>query len=75
MSESGVIPRHEDRQRRMRFLGAVETDDGMLGVEVHGDVIRISGDIELAREQQEDFAVLFVRACWEAGHGAERGAL
>lgn len=76
MSESGVIPRPGERPlpRLADLVGTVETDEGIIAVHVRGTGIRISGDVELDRDNQEEFAVIYVRACWQAGENAAREA-
>ena len=56
MSESGVIPPHG------RLIGMVETDDGVLGIEVHGGGLRISGDAVLDDAKRDEFFRLWCMA-------------
>ncbi|HEY6276924.1 MAG TPA: hypothetical protein VIX86_11395 [Streptosporangiaceae bacterium] len=60
----------------VRPLGHVEGLDGTrLHVGTDGGCVRVwGGPARFNREQAVTFAQLWVRACWEAGRGAERMA-
>ena len=60
MTESGVIPPHG------RLIGMVETDDGVLGIEVHGSGLRISGDAVLNDAERDQFFRLWCIAVDQA---------
>lgn len=56
----------------VREIGIVEDIDGVpLDVGVDYDTVTVC-DRKLARTQAEEFAQLFVAACWEAAANSER---
>ena len=79
MSESGVIPPQEERKPQnpmVRKVGHVADIDGMLlVVGVDHDTVTIGTQTRtrrFTRHQLEEFAHLFVAACWEAGENKRR---
>lgn len=61
----------------VRSLGRAETIDGNVGVGVDYDSVSLEYGrdlIRMTRAQAEQFARLFVAACWEAGVNAAQMA-
>jgi hypothetical protein len=74
VSESGVIPRPEDRRARVAEVGAVQDLAGLpLRVAVSGGNVVIAGHV-LDETRMETFAQLWARACWLAGQNAAEEA-
>ena len=78
MTAGGVIPAPEERKRDpyVRKVGHVADIDGMLLViGVDYDAVTIGTQTRtrrFTRHQLEEFAHLFVAACWEAGENKRR---
>jgi hypothetical protein len=61
----------------VRVIGTVTDLDGILvevGVDYDSVTISGSGKVRFESLQADEFAALYVRACWEAGRQAERMA-
>ena len=75
MTESGVIPTPEDRQPARPWTWLVSQLSQMNGenirVVVDYDTV-IVGAYRFSRAQAEEFAHVFVSACWDAARNAER---
>jgi hypothetical protein len=75
MTSAGVIPPPEERSPYVRVIGSVEDMDGSkIHVGVDYDSVTISNAIDsvFTREMAEEFAHLFVSACWAAGENKRR---
>lgn len=73
MSAGGVIPPPDERKPYVRNLGSVEAMDGdLVTVGVDYDAVIVNANnAAFTRSMTEEFAHLFIAACWEAGENAK----
>jgi len=71
-----VIPPPEERSPYIREVGRLQDMDGIpivLGVDYDTVTIQAADlPVQLTRDQAEEFAQIYVSACWEAGENKRR---